>query len=190
MTSANVSKITSFSIEDHPMAARRFQNILRGYRGTAAKQKLLDHYEGIGQGQGVGTGDKRPPSTKLYVVPFGADFPTGLFAQVSATTPAWTALGAIAAISARTEETIAGTATALKMKGFKAARVVRRSKADQTPQATVSKLTGLRYLKYNNPSISVPFGRDNATDTYLEARSAILTGIGNQFAVTFVDEDI
>jgi hypothetical protein len=172
------------------MATRRFQNILRGYRGAAAKQKLLDHYEGIGQGTGIGTGTKKPASTKLYLVPFGADFPAGLFAQVSATTPAWTALGAIAAIAARTEATIAGTATALKMRGFKAARVVRRAKSDTTGTATTSKLTGLRYLKYNNPSISVPFGRDNDTDTYLEARAAIVTGIGNQFAVTFVDEEI
>lgn len=171
------------------MAARRFQNILRGYRGAAAKQKLLDHYEGVGQGTGVGGGQKKAPSTKLYLEPFGADFPTGLFLQASASTPAWTALKAVAAIASRTDDTIAATATALKIKGFKAARVVRRSKADQTGTAATSKLTGLRYLKYNNPSISVPIGRDNATDTFLQAKTAITNAIGAAFSVTFVDED-
>lgn len=171
------------------MATRRFQNILRGYRGAAAKQKLLDHYEGIGQGTGVGTGTKKPPSTKLYLEPFGADFPTGLFLAASASTPAWTALGAIAAIAARVDNDVAATATALKIRGFKAARVVRRAKTDTTGTASTSKLTGLRYLKYNNPSVSVPFGRDNATDTFLQAKTAIAAGIGTQFAVTFIDEE-
>jgi hypothetical protein len=171
------------------MAARRFQNILRGYRGAAAKQKLLDHYEGVGQGTGIGTGAKKPASQKIYIEPFGANFPTGIFVQVSATLPAWTALKALAPVSARAEDTIAPTATALKLKGFKAARVVRRSKSDTTGAAATSKLTGLRYMKYNNPSISAPFGRDNATDTFLSAKTAITTAIGTAFAVTFVDED-
>jgi hypothetical protein len=121
--------------------------------------------------------------------PFGADFPTGLFLQASATAPAWTALGTIAAVSARVDNDVAATATALKIKGFKAARVVRRVKDTTEGTATVSKLTGLRYLKYTSPSVSVPFGRDNATDTFLQAKTAITTGIGTQFAVNFIDEE-
>jgi hypothetical protein len=171
------------------MAARRFQNILRGYRGPTAKAKLLAHYEGEGQGTGIGTGKKKPASQKIYLEPFGANFPTGIFIQASASVPAWTALKASASISARAQDTIAATATALKLKSFKAARVVRRSKADTTGTATTSKLTGLKYLKYTNPSLSVPFGRDNATDTFLQAKTAISTQIGTSFAVTFIDED-
>lgn len=171
------------------MAARRFSNVLRGYRGAAAKQKLLDHYEGVGQGAGVGGGTKRDASVKLYIEPFGADFPTGLYVTASAGNAAWTALKAVGAISARTLDVLGATATALPRQTLKPARVVRRSKADRTGARQVSKLTGLAYLQYKNPSISAPFGRDNATDTYAEARTAIANGITTAFAVTFIDEN-
>lgn len=168
----------------------RFRNILRGGRGPAARQRLLDHYEGVGQGQNVGTRGNRPASVPLFVVPFGAAFPAGLFARVSSTEPAWAALGPLAPIAARARATLVAETTGLKLRGLKAARVVRRAKTDTTGTATTSRLTGLRYLRYNNPSISVPFGRDNATDTLLAARSAITTAISNQWAVTFIDEEI
>jgi hypothetical protein len=171
---------------------RRFQNILRGYRGEAAKNKYLDRLRGMGQGENVGQGTKRPPSIKLYIEPFSDGFPGTILVHTSATVPAWTALSAVSAITARTKAAVTASDIHVRVKGFKASRVVRRSKADTTGTATTSKLTGLRYLKYSNPSVSVPFGRDNATDTFGAAKTAItnaLTANGAAVAVTFIDEE-
>lgn len=167
------------------MPRRRFSLVLTGARGTIAKDKYLERLKGMGQGEGIGTKGNRPNSKKLYVQPFGQDFPADMYIRVSALEPAWVALSAT--VAANTKETIATSATALKLSGFKAARLIRRTK-DSSGTASTSKLTGLKYLKYNSTSLSVPFGRKNATESEGEAQTAFTTAIGNGYKVSFLEE--
>jgi hypothetical protein len=168
---------------------RRFMNVLRGYRGEAAKTKYLDRLRGLGQGENVGTKGSRPASKALYVQPFGQDLGTTLYLKCSALDPSWTALKGYSEISSRTKETIAGTDSGIKIKGFKPARIVRRTK-DATGTVATSKLTGLKYMKYNQPSVSAPIGRKSATDTIGEAFQDVFTQIPGTFAVSLIQEDI
>lgn len=172
---------------------RRFYNVLRGYRGAAARQKFLDHLAGLGtQGENIGTKGGRPPQLDLYVKPFGQDIPDDVFLVASALSPSWTTLKAIAPIAARTKDTVAATASKLKFGGFRASRVVRRTK-DASGVAATSKLTGLKYLKYNSTSISAPFGRSTTTENEGEAFDAIRTAIlgsggATNYGVTLIEE--
>jgi hypothetical protein len=168
---------------------RRFMNVLRGYRGETAKTKFLDHLKGIGQGDNIGTKGSRPASQKLYVQAFGQDLGVNLFLQVSALAPSFTGLNAYSEIAARAKTTLTATQTSVKIKGFTAARVVRRTK-DSTGTVKTSKLTGLKYLHYTQPSISMPLGRKGATDTQGEAFDDIRIQIPGTFSVSFIDERI
>lgn len=167
------------------MARRRFSQVLTGARGEVAKTKYLDRLKGMGQGENIGTKGNRPDAIELYVQPFGQELPADMFIRVSALTPSWSALSAN--VGARTKATVSATQKVLRLTGFKSARVVRRTK-DTSGTVTTSKLTGLKYLKYNSTSTSAPFGRSNATDTQGEARVAIETAIGNGYKVSFLDE--
>jgi hypothetical protein len=169
--------------------ARRFHNVLRGYRGDLAKAKFLDHLKGLGQGEKIGTKGPRPPSKKLYVQPFGLNLGENFYLEVSALQPSFDALSGYAEITTRVKTTLGGTETSGKMKDFVAARVVRRQK-DGSGTATTSKLTGLRYLKYNAPSVSVPVGRKSATDTQGEMIDDIKITIPGTYSVSFIDERI
>jgi hypothetical protein len=164
-------------------------NVLRGYRGETAKTKFLDHLKGIGQGDNVGTKGSRDDSKKLYVQAFGQNLGANLYLQVSALVKSYDALDDYSEVVARVKTTLAQTDTSVKIKGFSAARVVRRTK-DKTGTAKTSKLTGLRYLHYNQPSVSAPIGRKNATDTLGEAFDDIRIQIPGTFAVSFIDERI
>jgi hypothetical protein len=53
-----------------------------------------------------------------------------------------------------------------------------------------SKLTGLKYLRYNQPSISTPIGRKAPTDTQGNAFDDIRIQIPGSFSVSFIDERI
>lgn len=167
------------------MPRRRFSQVLTGARGDVAKTKYLERLKGMGQGENIGTKGNRPDSTALYIQPFGQELPADMFIKQSALTPSWSALSS--AVGSRTKATVSATQKVLKLSGFKAARVVRRTK-DTSGTATTSKLTGLKYLKYNSTSTSAPFGRANATDSQGEAQTAIVTAIGNGYKVSFIDE--
>lgn len=171
---------------------RRFLKVLRGERGDAAKTKYLERLRGMGQGENVGQGRKRPASVKLYIEPFSDGFPGTILVETKAEAPAWDALKTVGAISSRTKATTDSNDIVVKVKQFKAARVVRRSASDKTGTVATSKLTGLKYLKYARPSISVPFGRSSDSDSFGEAKLAItnaLTANGAQVSVSFIDED-
>lgn len=169
---------------------RRFQNVLRGFRGEAAKTKYLDRLRGLGQGENVGTRGGRPDSKVLYVRPFGQSLGEKVFLKVSALTPSFAALNGYSEVSSRYKETVASDDVGVKIKGFKAARVVRRTK-DATGTVTTSKLTGLRYLKYNSPSVSAPFGRKGVTtETMGAAFGDIYAQIPGTFAVSLIEERI
>lgn len=167
------------------MARRRFSQVLTGARGEVAKTKYLDRLRGMGQGERIGTKGNRPDSITLYINPFGLELPPDTFVQASALAPSWTALKG--EVASRAKETISATQKVLKLSGFKAARVVRRTK-DASGTVTTSKLTGLKYLKYNSTSTSVPFGQTGETDSQGEARVAIKAAIGNGYKVSFLDE--
>jgi hypothetical protein len=169
--------------------ARRFHNVLRGYRGEAAKTKFLDHLRGIGQGENIGTKGSRPPSKKLYVQPFGQNLGATLYLQVSALVPSYDALSGYGEVTGRVKATLDAAETSVKIQGFTAARVVRRQK-DGSGTVSTSKLTGLKYLKYNAPSVSVPVGRKSATDTQGEMIDDIRIQIPGTYSVSFVDERI
>lgn len=169
--------------------SRRFMNVLRGYRGDTAKQKFLDHLKGLGQGENVGTKGSRPASKTLYIQPFSQNLGPNLYLKVSALDPSWAAMKTYSEISTRTKETIAATDNSIKITGVKAARIVRRTK-DATGAAATSKLTGLKYLKYNTVSVSVPFGRKNATDTEGGAFQDIFGQIPGTYAVSLIQEKL
>ncbi len=167
------------------MARRRFSQVLTGARGEVAKTKYLDRLKGMGQGENIGTKGNRPNSKTLYIEPFNAEFPNDIYVRVSALEPAWNALSG--SIGSRTLPTIASSDVSVKLTGFKAARVVRRTK-DSSGTVTTSKLTGLKYLKYNSTSLSAPFGKVSATEKQLEAQNVIKAAIGDGYKVSFLDE--
>lgn len=167
------------------MARRRFSLVLMGARGEAAKTKYLERLRGIGQGEKIGTKGNRPASKTLYVSPFGSDLPETILFRVSALVPSWAELKT--AVGTHTAEMIAATDHEIKANGFHAARVVRRT-IDTTGTSTPSKLTGLKYLKYNSTSISAPFGSKTTTETEGAAQSAIRTAVTGNFKVSFIEE--
>lgn len=169
---------------------RRFYNILRGYRGESARNRYLDRLRGLGQGENVGSRGGRPDSKVLYVRPFGQNMGSNMFLKVSALAPSFTALNGYSEVAGRYKETIGNDDIGVKIKGFKAARVVRRTK-DATGTVTTSKLTGLKYLKYNSPSVSAPFGRKGTTtETMGAAFQDIYAQIPGTFAVSLIEERI
>jgi hypothetical protein len=167
--------------------ARRFHNVLRGYRGEAAKAKFLDHLKGLGQGENIGTKGPRPASKILYIQPFGQDLGANLYLQVSALEPSYTALAAYSEVSSRVKIIIGSTETSVRIAGITAARVVRRQK-DATGTVTPSKLTGLKYMKYKTPSVSAPVGRKSPTDKEGEMIDDIRAQILAPYSLSFVDE--
>ena len=54
-------------------------------------------------------------------------------------------------------------------KRFRAARVLLFQKGTTTPVSTASRFTNIKYLRYQSKSISAPFGKSSATDSYDEA---------------------
>jgi hypothetical protein len=173
---------------DCSMARPRFYLVLRGARGAAAKQRYLDRLEGLGQGDNVGNGSARPNSIALYVRPFAQTLPSGLYFQQGAFEPSWDALNGLTSITSRTKATLGNDESAIKVRGYKAARLVRRT-IDTTGSAATSKLTGLRYLKYDRTSVSAPFGRSGTNDTIAAAFTAMKGQISaNTYTVSLIDE--
>jgi hypothetical protein len=169
---------------------RRFMNVLRGYRGEAAKNKYLDRLRGLGQGENVGGRGGRPASKALYVRPFGQNMGSNMYLKCSALSTSFTALNAYSEVAGRYKETISGDDIGVKIKGFTPARVVRRTK-DATGTPETSKLTGLRYLKYTATSVSAPFGRKGTTaETMGAAFQDIYAQIPGTFSVSLIEERI
>lgn len=167
------------------MSRRRFSLVLTGARGEVAKTKYLDRLRGMGQGENIGTKGNRPNQIPLYIEPFGSGLPSTVKFRVSALAPSWENLKA--AIGTHTDPTLNAADDAIKVGGFTAARAVRRT-IDTTGTATPSKLTGLKYLKYNVTSCSAPFGRKNATEKEAEAQAEIRGLITTTFKCSFIQE--
>ena len=88
------------------MTGRKYSRIIQSARYYAAIDNYLKYVQdSTKKGQNVGKGEARPPSVKLYVVPFALDLITNQFAQVSGAQPAWNSYKA--AVGARTKEAAA-----------------------------------------------------------------------------------
>ncbi|KJH72201.1 hypothetical protein [Aliterella atlantica] len=174
------------------MAVPKFHRVLRGERGEAAKQKYLAYLNRLSptlEDSKVGTGGNRPESKKLFLRLFNYDLPGTIFAEASATVPAWETVKGVTAVNARVKDNIAAPNVSLKFKKVKPARVIYRTLNDTSGTASTSHLTGLRYLKYNNKTISFPFGKASDTDTFAEAVAALKLQIPSTAKPRFQDED-
>lgn len=147
--------------------------VLRGYYGNVYRQNYLDYLSGLGErGQNIGTGGARPESQDLYVLPFAFSNDANIRAEVGTYVPSWQALSAIAGIASRVAVNPPANTEAVKIGGFKPARIIRKTQTGNGVRA-VSQRTKLPYLKYNTTSVSVPIGRKNGTDTVSAAVAEI-----------------
>lgn len=173
--------------------APRFSQVLRGMRGANARTKYLNYLQGLAdQGEGIGTKGNRPGSEKLYLDPFSLPLGTAVKVQSSALTPAWNLFKSLTEVSSRVTDTL-GTNTPIKLSTYRPARIIRRQISSTTGTAATSKLTGLKYLKYNTESSSIPFGRKGATDTMVDAFNDIATqakGTSTNLKFSLVEEQV
>lgn len=167
--------------------------VLRGMRGAAARTKYLNYLQGLAeQGEGIGTKGNRPESIRLYLDPFGLPLGTAVKVQASALEPSWNLFRNLSEANTRVSATL-GTNTPVRLGTYKPARVVRRQQSSTTGVAATSKLTGLRYLKYNTESGSIPFGKKGATDTMVTAFNDIVTqarGTSTNLKFTLIEEKV
>lgn len=141
------------------MPRQRFSAILRGFRGQAARDKYLQHLQGLStQGENIGTRGNRPPQIKLYLLPFGLPLGSALLVEASALVPSWDLFKNGSEVASRVKSTT-GTDTSIRLGRYYPPRVIRRQQQSTTGTAATSKLTGLKYLKYNTETNSIPFGK-------------------------------
>lgn len=155
------------------MAKPRNYYVLRGLRGANARQRLLDYYAGQLQvDDNVGQGGPRPASVVLYIDPFAFNLAADHIMRDSALQPAWQALRTIAPTQSHVTENL-GANTSVDLRSYKAPRITRVT-LDATGTRAVSRITGLPYLKYNNESQSIPFGKATATDAINEVAGELI----------------
>lgn len=168
-------------------------NVLRGFRGSTARQRYLDYLAGLQQSAIVGAvGQNKPDRQELYIRSFNYDLPSTVSLRVGTSAPAWSSLSGVAPIAARTKETIAGTATAIKPGSFKPARVSFTTGLASQGTNTPSKRTGLIYKDYGGSTATAPFGKSTDTDTYADAVLAIrnaLVALGGRTRIVFSEEN-
>lgn len=168
--------------------------VLRGARGTAARQKLLDTFAGLGEQRPVGApSNPRPASVPLYIEPWNLTLGDAIQLQVSALLPSWQALGAFSEVSTRTKNTLASGDTSIKLKNYQPPRIVRTIQTGNTGTVQRSKRTGLSYIKYNKDSVSVPLGRKSGdtslTNAFNQVRTQVTAGQAN-VKVRLIEENI
>jgi hypothetical protein len=148
------------------MAVPKFYRILRGQRGNAAKQKFLNHLEGLDTESAIGTKGNRAASTELLIVPFGVKLGATVLLEQSALETSWAILKG--PIGTHATETIPQASTSVKLRGARAARISATSGLSATGTVKTSKLTGLKYADYGGKSVSAPFGKTSYTSTDVE----------------------
>ncbi|PSB16051.1 hypothetical protein C7B65_22770 [Phormidesmis priestleyi ULC007] len=176
------------------MPRQRFSAVLRGYRGQAARDKFIQHLQGLGtQGDNIGTKGNRPPSIDLYIEPFALPLGTNTLVKVSALRPSWDLLKGGSEVSSRVKTVLSGSEVSIKLSRYSAARVVRRQTTGTTGTAKTSKLTGLKYLHYNTETASVPFGKktgDLGAFAVFQEISTQNEGSSTNLKYTFIDENV
>lgn len=167
--------------------ATRFQNVLRGARGAAARDKYLAYLTGVAtRPNKIGTKGNRPPSVKLYIQPFSVDLGDAVFVEASALQTATSAMQGNAAVASHVKLAAAVTGATnkkLKLSSFTSARLIRKTQSSAQGVAKKSDLTGLDYLRYASTSLSIPFGRKSATEVQSEAFAEMVTALGGQTAL-------
>jgi len=155
------------------MAKPRNYWVLRGMRGAAARQNLLDYYTGVStRPSRIGTRGPRPASQALYLTPFSLPLATDHVLRATALAPAWTTLSSIAPTQQHVTATL-GTKTAVRIKSYKAPRITRVN-LDPTGTVATADITKLQYMKYDNTSMSIPFGKNLAADTVAEVAAELI----------------
>lgn len=155
--------------------ARKYSRILSAAKYYSAIDNYIKYItDASKRGSRVGTGDPRPASQRLFVDPFGLDPGETTLAIVSAAQPTWNARKA--QFTGYTVDTLASGIEAVKIAGYRAARVVITTGRAARGTRDVSRITGLAYLKYGGNSTSVPFGQ-KASETQQEAFADIRTDV-------------
>lgn len=173
---------------------RRYSRIL----GAAKYYSAIDNYikyitDASKRGQNVGQGKKRPESTKLYIDPFDVKMAAGQRAVASGALPTWNQYKSIAAVSNRvTDQAPADTDLIITPEGWKAARISIKTGISDNGIVKTSKVTGLKYLSYGGTSSSLPFGRNDETETETAAFNTLVAAIeptlSGNFDITYIPE--
>lgn len=175
------------------MPRQRFSAVLRGYRGQAARDKFIQHIQGLStQGDNIGTKGNRPPQIALYITPFGLPLGATTVVHVSALQPSWDLFKGGSEVSSRVETVVSGSDVSIKLSRYSAARVVRRQTTGSTGTAKTSKLTGLKYLHYNTETSSIPFGKktgDLGAFAVFQEISTQNEGSSTNLKYSFIDEN-
>ncbi len=138
--------------------------------GAARYQQALTNYVAFIEGKtnrqpGIGTGKKRDKSQILFVKPFGAPAATSDLFQVSASQTAWVAHEG--SFGSHALATLPSGGAALRVRGFRPARVVIVTGRQDNGVVKESHITKQKYLSYGGTSRSIPFGKAAAGDTEL-----------------------
>jgi hypothetical protein len=149
------------------MAVPKFYRILRSQRGAAAKQKFLNHLEGIDTVSAIGTRGNRDDPKELFITPFNVKLGPTVVLKQSALTASFNKLHGAA--GTHSPAALAANDTAVKLRGARAARVSASDGVSGTATVKTSKLTGLKYADYGGKSYSLPFGKSSFTATEVEA---------------------
>lgn len=120
----------------------------------------------------------RPKSEKLYLDPFGLTLPAHTYAIASASNSVITKyLDSVNTGGTRAKQEITTTGSnpeiALKLQGYRAARVVIRTGRSKTGTSVNSKTSGMPYKYYGGKSVSIPFGIQGTTETQEQAFQVI-----------------
>jgi hypothetical protein len=154
--------------------AQKYSRILQAARYYSAIDNYIKYItDASKRGQNVGTGKARTASQILYVDPFGISIGAKTVALVSGAKDTWTTRKPN--FGTHTKDVLAADSVAVKVNGFRAARVVISTGRTSSGVRKVSKVTGMAYLDYGGKSTSAPFGRKNATETESEAFAEIKT---------------
>ncbi len=150
--------------------------VLRGLRGAAARQKYLDYLSGVAEiDDNVGQGAARPATQYLYLEPFSLPLAVDHIMRDSALSTAWTALSGKPSVGSHVTADATGK-TVVNVPSYKAPRIVHIT-LDATGVRTVSKYTGLPYLKYDHTSQSIPFGSNLVGDTVASVYGDLSAGM-------------
>ena len=170
------------------MAKPRNYWVLRGMRGAAARQNLLNYYAGTStRPSRIGTRGPRPASQALYLTPFSLPLATDHVLRATALAPAWTALKEIAPTQTHVTAEL-GSKTAVRIKSYKAPRVT-RIQLDPTGSVATADITRLEYMKYENTSMSIPFGKAISADTVASVAAALISAYSTTgFAARLIPE--
>lgn len=156
---------------------RRYSDIMRAplLQEAYQKKKTYEDRPLTERFGGVGDGTPKSPTVWVSVKPFGEELPSG-------------AGGYIVRSNQRNRNQLSATigtravapppATAVKEGGFQPA-LLKVSIITGNGIATTSKITGIKYLKYNAQNFQHPFGQSGTTDREYETFGELAAAISS-----------